>query len=292
AHAHRQQASRRSGGSAQPSTGPHDRPTTAKSAAQTHSVNTAGLENDKAIALSARGQVIELVHHVPRHGFFRPSPENPEASHLLAHAESERERLPSALKYIHIFEAGFGMREEGKLINKIVQYFSGTGIEVQKSEVRQWFNLRGEEAHAAKGRIRLDRKQYDRFFRRLRQAAMELSYNKRNWGTKDTMRTLRQNFSCWYDKNGGIRAAAGKPIEYVWRRDLLANRLLDLRIDKQAQQAFSREVGVLIKDTILPGCEKYCEIYPFSDEGSIRVVRNADLLDPAEEDLVWEFQKR
>jgi hypothetical protein len=215
----------------------------------------------------------------------RPSPIDPTAAMLLARAEAERERLPSVVAFTKVFESAFGTHNEGKLILALEKFFKKGTASYSKSEIRKWFNVRGEDAHASKRVAQLDNIKYDLLFARLRQAAIDVAYNKREWGEKRSLREKRVALNAWYDEVGKMHALSRRPIELVFRRDTIAGRLIDRRLSNEEISEIAKISSDFIETKIFKRSEGLRHISLFSISGKIQV-RDFDRMSNWKDELI------
>ena len=185
-------------------------------------------------------------------GWEKPTPVFQEAASLLAIAEGRYERLIAIKDYIKIFENAFGMSNEGKLILRLESFFKKSQIPAAKSEIKQWFKLRGEDSHAPKRIARFDRPEYDIFLRRLRQAAVDVAYNKRFWNDKSYLREQRVRLSVRMCRDGKFEIDAKTRIDFSVDRDIFKF----LRLDQGTSEAEAAAISERCRHFIVELCNR------------------------------------
>jgi hypothetical protein len=232
--------------------------------------------------------IIQISHHIEKLGFARPSPVFPEAAHLLAVAEGERERFPSIVAYTKIFERAFSL-SGGRLVVALEKYFKHAQVKYEKSEIKRWFAMRGEDAHAIKRIARFDHVKYDITLYRLRQAAMDVAYNKRDWGDKRSLRDKRVKLNAWYSADGRLNGLAGTRIEHVVRREALGKRLMDRRISEDEEVALRARLREFLSIKLFKDCMPVYVLAVFGGGDKVKV-SFIDENDPAPVQFEWIFE--
>lgn len=107
-------------------------------------------------------------------------------------AECERQGLGKGklTSYVRLFEAAFAM--SGDKLKKALREFLNSGqCEYSKEEIGKWISIRGGLSHADRRKNWVNDRHAWRYIPRIRQAAYDVTFNKKHWHTKSTQRQDR-----------------------------------------------------------------------------------------------------
>jgi hypothetical protein len=234
---------------------------------------------------------ISVKNIIERKGYISPSPTAPDAARLLSLANSEHERLASVVGYTKLFENAFGMHNEGKLIERLMVHFKGTKFGYEKSEIRSWFNFRGEDVHASKRIAKFDQRKYDLPLLRLRQAAYDVAYNKREWGDKRSLRTERTPIVIWYKKDGSVFVdRPGINVEFIVKREVFGDLYID-QIMEDGQRGHVRDlVYKFISEKMFPDSKSLWLVGVFGQNGNISFKEWSEIAPNSPVECQWNIE--
>jgi hypothetical protein len=192
---------------------------------------------------------------------------------------------------VKIFESAFG-RRDGKLIPSLEKFLNKSPVRdlrYPKTEIRGWLNMRGMDAHACREIADFSRIEYDPTMFRLRQAAIDVAYNKANWGSNLPIRNNRELITAYYDCKGLPHLLAGARLGWVLQRDMLGYKIIDRTLNDNDRMQIQRTAYSLAHKIALLDCEDLLEI-PIPDNGEhIELTKPNDATGGRIEKITWEF---
>lgn len=198
-------------------------------------------------------------------------PAHRDAKRLFALAEASGERLNSVVQYTNLFENAFRESHERKLQRRLELYLSPTPYKVTEQEIKSWWIMRGMNAHSPRVIEDFDLPKYDLPLVRIKQAAFDVAFNKKNWGNKDIVRTDRSHLTCWVMSDGTYEALAHTKIQFSLHRDqfgtFIDQTLIDREMRAEVNQAFrlcDAPFNALTRDLF------FCRIYQDDQKSGLK----------------------
>lgn len=143
-----------------------------------------------------------------------------EGLELLAEALAQGAAVGTYRDFIRLFENAFGFGSSAQLEKKLTQFLESGQCDYTRDEVREWFAARDGASHADKSKATdvVLSSDVSRFIPRMEHAALDVLYNKAEWGTRSKERRKLVAGLGGTEKDGTtLRMVAGREANLTFR---------------------------------------------------------------------------